>query len=260
MEAAAYTYDVSFAHLCSGTIRPILSILADAVGPGAAVLDVGTGTGRLATETALAGFRVTAVDPNPAMVDFARRRAPQPAVSWGVASAPGLPFRPGAFDGVVANFVVNHANQPRRCVADLHRVTRPNGIVLTTIWGSDPSPLTELWSRIIERSGAARVPGTRLPVELDFERSPQGLAALHRSVGATVDRAAEFEWDFIIDPLDLWQAVAGGIAGIGALYKANPPDLQQRMSEAYWEITQELCSDGRLRLPSRASYVLARTT
>ncbi|MGH6948290.1 MAG: class I SAM-dependent methyltransferase [Kiloniellales bacterium] len=50
--------------------------------PGAAVLDLGCGTGRLASRLAELGHRVVGVDPAAAMLDVARKRPGGGAVEW----------------------------------------------------------------------------------------------------------------------------------------------------------------------------------
>lgn len=50
--------------------------------PGARVVDVGCGTGRLTTAIARAGHEVTGVDPNPAFLQIARAKPGGDAVAW----------------------------------------------------------------------------------------------------------------------------------------------------------------------------------
>ncbi|WP_179862319.1 class I SAM-dependent methyltransferase [Longibacter salinarum] len=46
-----------------------------------------------------------------------------------ICDAHDLPFQDGAFDGVVAQAVLEHVADPQRCVGEMHRVLAPNGIV-----------------------------------------------------------------------------------------------------------------------------------
>jgi ubiquinone/menaquinone biosynthesis C-methylase UbiE len=70
--------------------------------PGQRVLDVACGTGVVARElaTKLDPADITGLDVNPAMLEVARRLAPQ--ISWQEGDASALPFADGSFDLVVS--------------------------------------------------------------------------------------------------------------------------------------------------------------
>src|SRR5512132_3690247 len=70
-----------------------------ALGPGARVLDLGAGTGKLARALAGRGVRVVALDPADAMI---RKLAGAPDVAVARAVAEALPVRTGAFRAVTA--------------------------------------------------------------------------------------------------------------------------------------------------------------
>lgn len=71
------------------------------------ILDLGCGTGTFARRLAAAGHDVVAIDPAPAMIDYARRQPGADAVRWFACALDGLP--PGApFDAVV---MTGHAFQ-----------------------------------------------------------------------------------------------------------------------------------------------------
>ncbi|RVU34689.1 class I SAM-dependent methyltransferase [Hwanghaeella grinnelliae] len=55
------------------------------------VIDLGCGTGRFAIDLARRGYEVTALDPAPAMIDFARRQDGADAVNWFVGTASDIP-------------------------------------------------------------------------------------------------------------------------------------------------------------------------
>ena len=97
---------------------------------GAAVLDVGCGTGVLTR--ALAGLpdvgAVVGVDLAPSLLARAREMAAGLAdVRFEEADARALPFPEGAFDVVVFDSTLSHVPEPERALAEAFRVLRPGG-------------------------------------------------------------------------------------------------------------------------------------
>ena len=62
-----------------------------AIGPGAAVLEIGCGTGQLTRQLAGRGLNVTAIDIGPAMVDAARRTVPDPMARFQISAFEDFP-------------------------------------------------------------------------------------------------------------------------------------------------------------------------
>lgn len=88
----ACIYERTFALTCRGVVEPLLDAVADRLRlEGSEVLDVGSGTGRLAAAATRRGAVVTAVDPDPAMIRVAQRLRPDAASRWLVAGAPTFP-------------------------------------------------------------------------------------------------------------------------------------------------------------------------
>lgn len=92
------------------------------------LLDVGCGTGRLASAAAERfGLRAWGVDRSPAMIEQARAQAGR-RVAFRVASADDLPFRDGWFDAVSMRLVVHTLGDARaNALREAARVLAPGG-------------------------------------------------------------------------------------------------------------------------------------
>jgi len=105
--------------------------LVQMFGPGAYVLDVGTGTGDLARELASRGNRVVGVDFSSKMLSAAREKLQKyPQVQFEFASADELPFEPMVFDGVTSAFVIRnlyHGGTMSQSFREFYRVLKPGG-------------------------------------------------------------------------------------------------------------------------------------
>lgn len=113
---------------------PVEAALIAALGKGSlgALLDVGTGTGRMAELFAAQASRVTAFDKSPEMLRIARARLqhlPAESVDLVQGDFAALPFAADSFDTVLFHQVLHYAQEPETVLAEAARVTRPGGIV-----------------------------------------------------------------------------------------------------------------------------------
>ena len=94
---------------------------------GASLLDTGCGTGWFSRRFAGQGLQVTAVDPDPKAIAYARSQGGE--VSWMEASATALPFADNSFDYSAAVTSLCFINDVQQAVQEMWRVSR-HGMVL----------------------------------------------------------------------------------------------------------------------------------
>jgi demethylmenaquinone methyltransferase/2-methoxy-6-polyprenyl-1,4-benzoquinol methylase len=122
----APVYDAMNRTMTAGLDRHWRRITAEAVvRPGDAVLDACCGTGDLAVAAARAGGRVTGLDFSEAMLERARRKAPD--LEWVSGDLLALPFDDGSFDAGTVGFGVRNVDDLERALRELRRVLRDGG-------------------------------------------------------------------------------------------------------------------------------------
>lgn len=95
-------------------------------GPGQSLLDVGGGTGYLASCVADRYARAVVADLSPGMLSVARSRNLETVE----ASALDLPFKDAEFDVVLCTDALHHIKQIEQAVAEMCRVLKPGGTIL----------------------------------------------------------------------------------------------------------------------------------
>jgi demethylmenaquinone methyltransferase / 2-methoxy-6-polyprenyl-1,4-benzoquinol methylase len=176
------------------------------VGPGSRALDVGTGTGDLAIELARRGAAVTGLDFAPAMLEVARRKAPEIAFERGDALA--LPHGDGEFDAVTVGFGARNFSDLDRGLREMARVTRAGGrVVVLEITTPQRAPLSwffRLWfDRAVPALGRLADPDAYSYLPSSVRRFPGPEELARRLRGAGLDDVR-------------WIVTAGGIIALHA--------------------------------------------
>jgi SAM-dependent methyltransferase len=138
----------------------------------ARILDVGSGTGELTQRLAGVGAEVQAVDISPRMVELTSARG----IPTRVGEVESLPFGDAEFDCVFAGWVLYHAADAPRAIAECARVLEPGGrLIASTVCGGN---LAELWLFIKD-------PEPRTPLSFNCEN---GAELLRRSFARVEQR------------------------------------------------------------------------
>lgn len=139
----------SYARARPGYPPAALAHLAAELGlaPGARVLDLGAGTGKLTAQLVAAGYRVVAVEPLPAM--RAELAAAVPAAELHAGAAEAIPLADGAVDAITVAQAF-HWFYPEVALPEMARVLRPGGGV-ALLWNErdDRVPWVAEMQRII---------------------------------------------------------------------------------------------------------------
>ena len=159
------------------------------VGPGSRALDVATGTGDLAVELASRGAEVVGMDFSEAMLDLARRKAPQLRFESGDAQA--LAYPDGSFDAATVGFGARNFGDLGLGLSEMARVVKPGGrVVVLEITTPTKPPLSSFFSFWFDRLVPAlgKVAGdpdayTYLPASVKRFPDAHGLAGIMASAG-----------------------------------------------------------------------------
>jgi SAM-dependent methyltransferase len=168
------------------------------LGPGAEVLDLAAGTGKLTRPLIERFGRVTAVEPDPGMRAVLGRSTDRCKVVEGRAEA--IPLEDGSVDAVFVGQAFHWFDKPR-ALAEMARVLRPRGGValLWNSWWETDSPLPEAARALREDVRGRARRGPEQPHTKEPDRS-----AFFQSAGFEAVRVEEVPVrDLEIDGADL---------------------------------------------------------
>jgi len=149
------------------------------------VLDLGSGTGRVAVPIAAAGVAVVAADLSRGMLRVARDKAAREGlrVMPLVADAERLPFADGALDGVVGSGVLHHLPDVEGALAEAARVARPGAWLCFAEPGAEATAPYRAVRALAERAGALLRPLRRLHSPAAEHERPLPPGALVAALG-----------------------------------------------------------------------------
>ena len=223
------------------------------IDPGMSVLDVACGTGNASFPAARAGARVTALDLVPKLIDVGRAKAVAEglAIDWHEGDAEALPFNDASFDRVLSTFGHMFAPRHQRTAAEMARVCRPGGVLVTATWTPE-GVVGELF----------RATGPYMPPPPDYASPPSlwGREDHVRELFGSVATAFQFErhvnwieWDSLEGFADFFMARFPPMVTASAMLGERFSELRERVVDI-WK-NANTATDGRFRLPQE--YLLS---
>jgi ubiquinone/menaquinone biosynthesis C-methylase UbiE len=219
------------------------AVATAAVGAGSEVLEVGCGTGQLTESLARYGFRLTAIDIGPSMINAARRRLDDPAVSFQVSSFEDFAAADASFALIISGTAF-HWVDPEVMFRKPARLLRPGGwlALLETGEHYDDSLGAALRGMWAARGGPGR-PGVRQPHFADTEViAGTGLfeTPVRKTHAQQVVRPAE---------------TVVGVENTRATSLSWPDDIRRQFTE---ELRHHLRSQAEVQLTQETSLTMAR--
>jgi SAM-dependent methyltransferase len=199
--------------------------------PGARVLDIGAGTGKLTRRLVSLGYDVVAVEPGAPMLDELRAAVPEAEARE--ASAESIPVRDETVDAAFAGQAY-HWFDRERALPELQRVIKTGGgLVLLWNWWNERDPLQRELGELIGYAGHEPYRNEELPGEPWF-----------REVGRTVVETLEES-----SP----DALVGYLSTASAFLTAEPDEREESLRAVH-----ELASRYGERFPlPRLTYAFA---
>jgi SAM-dependent methyltransferase len=216
------------------------------VEPGMELLDVACGAGNATIPAAKAGARVTGVDPSADLLAMARESAADAMVEidWVEGHVHELPFDDGSFDRVVSVFGHMFAPDHRRAAAEMLRVCRAGGVIVTACWTPEGAVgrLLGMLEELVPRDG----PPPALWGSEAHAREQLGRGEFERRELEWTGRSAEPFTEFLLEGL-------GPLLNARELISGREDELRPAFRD--FLDAENLNHDGTFRL--RGEYLLA---
>lgn len=106
---------------------------------GQTILDLAAGTGSSSIVFLKPGVKVIASDFSNGMLEVGRKRHPE--LEFVYADATNLPFENNSVDAVTISFGLRNVQEPKKALAEMHRVLKPGGKVVICEFSQVSTPI-----------------------------------------------------------------------------------------------------------------------
>lgn len=219
------------------------------VGPGIDLLDIACGSGFAIARADRGGATTAGIDASAALIDIARRRAPDSDLRAGDMFQ--LPWPDASFDVVTAvNGIWGGCDD---AVAEAHRVLRPGGRIGLTFWG--PGHALELRDWFIALGTSTPSVGEEMMSLANIGAPGVAEAMLEGAGFSEVERTGVQSVLEFPDAEIAWRALRSPGLVVPALRDVGEPELRARLMAAVEHLR---APDGSYRIVNELTCVTAR--
>jgi len=209
---------------------------------GERLLDVGTGTGAVASAmaTAMPSSEIVGIDTSESFIAYARAHARSDRLRFEAGDAQALRQRDASFDHTMSLLVMNFVPDHEKALNEMRRVTRRGGVVSACVWdyNAGMEMLRIFWDEVVALDPAMEAKDER---HMKLSREGQ-LGALWRKAGLThVQEGALTIEQRYASFGDYWTPFLRG-AGPGGAYVVSLPEERRRQLEA--RLRKRLLNEG----------------
>lgn len=243
----ADSYHGFFVPITAHAAGPLLDAVM--VRPAMRVLDIATGSGRVAGQATARGASVTAVDIAGRMIALAARL--HPGCAFHQADAESLPFADSSFDAVTCAFGIGHFARPELAVSECVRVLKSAGRLALSWWNVPAhNRLQGVLLEAVEEAGVQ--PTEDLPAGPPIFRYSEDaeLESLLKSAGLKQTIVTTHAFSYRIESAGLlWDGAMGSLARIPALLRGQSPETLKRVRAAFDRGLRAYTDEGGITLP-----------
>jgi SAM-dependent methyltransferase len=211
----------------------------------------GTGSAAAAVEASMPRSEIVGIDPSQGFIAYAQKNAKTSRSRFEVGDGQALKFKDASFDQTLALPVMNFIPDHNKAIAEMRRVTRPQGIVSACVWDYNEGMqmLRFFWDEAV-----AIEPAIEPKDERHMKLSRQGqLGDLWRKAGLVNVQEAPLAIDQAYASFnDYWEPFTKGAGPGGAFVVSLAADRRQQLEARMRKRLLGNRPDGPFTLKARA--------